>query len=203
MFFSSKLIQSSKIKSDSSMGIMLAVFFGLGIFLLSLIQKKNIPGKAGLNDYIFGSASTLTHNDVNLIAIFGSVTLVILLLLWKEFKIHTFDSAYTNSLGFNSKILDILLVASIVTSIIIGLQAVGVILMVAMIVAPAASARQWTDNLSAMVLISAFFWRYFGHIRSIDFGIGQSFTHGTCYCVDTHADICSINIILTQARFGS
>ncbi len=155
MFFSSKLMQSSKIKSDSSMGIMLAVFFGFGIFLLSLIQKKNIPGKAGLNDYIFGSASTLTHDDVNLIVIFGSITIVMLILLWKEFKVHTFDSAYTNSLGFNSKILDLLMVASIVTSIIIGLQAVGVILMVAMIVAPAASARQWTDNLSSMVIISA------------------------------------------------
>ena len=66
MHFSSRLMSVSKIKSDSSMGIMLAVFFGLGIFLLSLIQRRNIPGKSGLEDYIFGSASTLTHSDVNI-----------------------------------------------------------------------------------------------------------------------------------------
>jgi manganese/zinc/iron transport system permease protein len=156
MHFSSRLMNISKIKSDSSMGIMLAVFFGLGIFLLSLIQRRNIPGKSGLQDYIFGSASTLTHDDVNIIIIFGALTLLNLFVFWKEFKLHTFDRTYAHSLGFNSKLLDAMMVSSIVIAIIIGLQSVGVILMVAMIVTPAAAARQWTNKLAMMVVISAF-----------------------------------------------
>lgn len=156
MFFSSRLMKITRIKSDSSMGIMLAVFFGLGIFLLSLIQRRNMPGKSGLQDYIFGSASTLTHADVNIILIFGVLVLISLLIFWKEFKLHTFDSIYAQSLGFNSKLLDAMMISSIVIAIIIGLQSVGVILMVAMIVTPAAAARQWTNKLSIMVVTSAF-----------------------------------------------
>ncbi|MGE5790798.1 MAG: metal ABC transporter permease, partial [Syntrophaceae bacterium] len=76
---------------------------------------------------------------------------------WKEFKLLCFDPDFARSLGFPIRWLDVLLITLLVTSIVIGLQTVGVVLMSAMVVAPAAAARQWTDRLGAMVAISALF----------------------------------------------
>jgi manganese/zinc/iron transport system permease protein len=78
-------------------------------------------------------------------------------LFWKEFKLFSFDREFGATLGFPVRALDILLTTLLVTAIVIGLQAVGVVLMSAMLVAPAAAARQWTDKLSVMVALAGFF----------------------------------------------
>jgi manganese/zinc/iron transport system permease protein len=95
-------------------------------------------------------------------AIATSACLVVLLLFWKEFKILLFDADYTKTLGFNTRFIDILITSFIVLAIVLGLQTVGVVLMSAMLLAPAAAARQWTNSLGVMVFLAAIFGAFAG-----------------------------------------
>jgi|TARA_Y100000310_G_scaffold331418_2_gene404934 manganese/zinc/iron transport system permease protein len=149
--------QVTKTKEDAALGIILSVFFGLGIFLLTIIQKLPTSNKAGIETFLFGNAATLLQSDVVIMAVLGLVVIVILFLLWKNFKILVFDYAFAKSLGLPVQTMNILLITLIVFAIALGLQTVGVVLMSAMIIAPAAAARQWTDKLSLMVIIAALF----------------------------------------------
>lgn len=147
----------SRIKFDSALALVLSVFFGGGMVLLTYIQKIPNSNQAGLEKFIFGQASTLLKRDVQIITVLGVVLIFIVILFWKEFKLISFDEEFAKSIGFSTDKITVLLFFIIVTSIIIGLQTVGVILMSAMLTAPAVAARQWTDRLSVMVVISALF----------------------------------------------
>ena len=153
-----QLIQNyTKIKFDSALALILSVFFGLGLVLLSYLNKLPGANKSGLNKFIFGQASTFIKRDVNIILITGIILLIIIILFWKEFKLVSFDPDFANTLGFPSKKIEILISILIVTTVIIGIQAAGVILISAMLISPAVAARQWTDNLSVMVILAALF----------------------------------------------
>lgn len=157
----------SKIKFDSALALILSVFFGGGLVLLTYIQKIPNANQAGLEKFIFGQASTVLLRDVKIISILGVILLLLVLIFWKEFKIVSFDIEFAESLGFDTKKITMLLFAMIVTSIIIGLQTVGVILMSAMLTAPAVAARQWTDKLHIMVILSAIFGAASGIIGTV------------------------------------
>nr|WP_315048871.1 metal ABC transporter permease [uncultured Leptotrichia sp.] len=166
-----QLIQNyTKIKFDSALALILSVFFGLGLVLLSYMNKLPGSNKSGLNKFIFGQASTFIERDVNVIFIAGIVLLAIIMLFWKEFKLVSFDSDFAKTLGFPSKKIEILISVLIVVTVIIGIQAAGVILISAMLISPAVAARQWTDKLSVMVILSAIFGGisgFFGTLISI------------------------------------
>jgi manganese/zinc/iron transport system permease protein len=151
------IVKTTRIKEDSALGLVLAVFFGFGIVLLTYIQKLPLSTQAGLEKFLFGQAATLMQRDVELMAVTGAVAIAVALLLWKEFKLITFDSEFAGSIGLPVHRLDILLTTLVVIAIVIGLQTVGVVLMSAMIVAPAAAARQWTHKLGVMVLLAGLF----------------------------------------------
>ena len=151
------IVKNTRVKYDSALGLVLSVFFGFGLVLLTYIQRMPVASQAGLDTFLFGQAATLLARDVATIGILGLAVLLIVLAVWKEFKLLCFDPDFALSLGFPVRGLDVLLITLLVTSIVIGLQTVGVVLMSAMVVAPAAAARQWTDRLGAMVAISAFF----------------------------------------------
>jgi manganese/zinc/iron transport system permease protein len=151
------IVRYSRIKFDSALALVMSVFFGLGLVLLTYVQKIPNSNQAGLNRFIFGQASTLLQKDIIIMAICGAVLLFLVGLFWKEFKLFSFDSDFAQSLGFSPKYLNLLLSFMIVLAIIIGLQTVGVILMSAMLIAPAVAARQWTKRLWVMVLLSAIF----------------------------------------------
>ena len=145
------------LKSDTALGLILSVFFGFGMLLLTFIQKMPNANQAGLDKYLFGQAATLVERDVWVMSIVTGLCLVVILLFWKEFKILLFDKDYALTLGFNTKFIDILITSFIVLAIVLGLQTVGVVLMSAMLLAPAAAARQWTNSLGLMVFIAAIF----------------------------------------------
>lgn len=147
----------SRIKFDSALALVLSVFFGTGMVLLTYIQKIPSSNQAGLEKFIFGQASTLLKRDVQIMMILGVLLLFVVVLFWKEFKLVSFDEDFAKSMGFSTEIITSLLFLIIVVSIIIGLQTVGVILMSAMLVAPAVAARQWTDKLSVMVVLASIF----------------------------------------------
>ncbi|MDZ4764464.1 MAG: iron chelate uptake ABC transporter family permease subunit [Chloroflexota bacterium] len=150
------ITQNTRIKDDAAQGIVLATFFGTGYVLLSLIQSSAGAGQAGLDKYLFGSAASLIERDVQTIAVLSIVALSVLGWFYKEFKLLAFDGEFLASLGFPRRRLELLLTSLTVIVVVVGLQIVGVILMVAMLIAPAAAARQWTNRLSAMIGISMF-----------------------------------------------
>lgn len=152
------VVNLTRIKSDSALGIVLSVFFGIGLVLLTFVQKR-MPdaAQAGLDKFLFGQAAALMERDVVTMASLGFAALLVLMIFWKEFKLLSFDPEFGASLGYPVRVLDVLLTTLLVIAIVIGLQTVGVILMSAMIVAPAAAARQWTDKLGVMVALSALF----------------------------------------------
>ena len=151
------VIKNTRIKTDSALGLILSTFFGFGLVLLTYIQKQPHANQAGLDKFLFGQASTLLQEDVIVMGILGIVALTTLMIFWKEFKILTFDPDFGESLGLPVRVLDILITFLLVIAIVIGLQTVGVVLMSAMVVAPAAAARQWTNRLGLMVVLAGIF----------------------------------------------
>ena len=149
--------RTSRIKEDASLGIVLSVFFGFGLMLLTFLQHRPDASQAGLDRFLFGQAAALLERDVIVIASLGAVALLVAALFWKEFKLLSFDPDFGASAGFRMRLVDVLLTTVIVISVVIGLQTVGVVLMSAMVVAPAAAARQWTDRLGYMVVLAAIF----------------------------------------------
>lgn len=149
--------QTPRITFDSALGVALSVFFGVGLMLLTYIQQTAGAQQAGLDTFLFGQAATLVTDDVWTMAALGAVALLGMGVYWKEFKLVSFDPVFARTLGFPVRMLDTLLMTLLVLAIVIGLQTVGVVLMSAMLVAPAAAARQWTDRLGTMVAISMVF----------------------------------------------
>ncbi|MBP8949532.1 MAG: metal ABC transporter permease [Candidatus Promineofilum sp.] len=168
----------SRIKEDAALGVILSVFFGFGLLLLTFLQRNPTAAQAGLNTFLFGQAATLLVRDVLTMALFGGVALLALALFWKEFKLLSFDRDFGASLGFPMTILDALLTILLVIGIVIGLQAVGVVLMSALIVAPAAAARQWTDRLSVMLVIASAFGALAGVAGALLSSLGAGLSTG-------------------------
>jgi manganese/zinc/iron transport system permease protein len=118
--------------------------------------------QAGLDKFLFGRAAAMIAEDVAAIGWVGAAALFLVILFWKEFKLLCFDPDFAATLGFPVRFLDVLLTTLIVVGVVIGLQMVGVVLMAALIVAPPAAARQWTDRLGLMILLSALFGAFSG-----------------------------------------
>ncbi len=151
------IVRNSRIQNESALGLVLSVFFGFGLVLITFIQKRPDASQAGLDTFLFGQAATLVKNDLITMGALGAAALVLMGLFWKEFKLLSFDPDFGQALGFPMRVIDVLLTTLIVIAIVIGLQSVGVVLMSAMVVAPGAAARQWTDRLGLMVGLAALF----------------------------------------------
>ncbi len=149
------MVRWSRIKEDSAIGIVLSVFFGVGIVLLTYIQKLPDGNQSGLDKYLFGQAATLVAEDLKVMAVLGGLVAVALALFYKELKLLSFDRAFGASLGLPMRRLEFLLTLLLVVVVVVGLQTVGVVLIVATLITPAAAARQWTDRLGTMILLAA------------------------------------------------
>lgn len=163
--------RTTRIKQDAAMGIVLAAWFAAGIALLTYIQALPDASQAGLDSFIFGQAAAIVERDVQLIAAVGLVAFALLALFWKEFTLITFDREFASANGFRVGLINGLLSTLIVIAIVLGLQLAGVILMVGMLIAPAVAARQWTDQLGAMVILAAVFGAFAGATGAIISGI--------------------------------
>jgi len=144
----------SRVPFDSALAGALAVFFGAGLMLKSWTTGT---AASSVDRYLFGQAATLLTQDIWVIAGTGAIALTLLALFWKEFKLLTFDREFAAGLGFPVVLFDALLTGLLVLSIVIGLESVGVVLMSALVVAPAAAARQWTDRLGVMTVLAGLF----------------------------------------------
>jgi manganese/zinc/iron transport system permease protein len=149
--------RGTRIPYDASLGLVLSVFFGFGMVLLTLLQRMPTGAQAGLDTFLFGQAAALLPRDVAVMSALGFVAIAATAALWKELKILAFDPEFGSAIGLPMRTLDIVLTSLLVLAIVIGLQTVGVILMSAILIAPAAAARQWSDRLGTIVLLAALF----------------------------------------------
>lgn len=144
----------TRLKEDTALGIVLSVFFGAGVALLGIIQQMEGGHAAGLESFIFGKTASMSAGDARLIAVAALVSGVVCLLLVKELTLLCFDENFAGSRGFPVVLLDLTLMAMVVTISIVGLQAVGLILMIALLIIPPSAARFWTERLRNMLLVS-------------------------------------------------
>ncbi|HEY8400686.1 MAG TPA: iron chelate uptake ABC transporter family permease subunit, partial [Cytophagaceae bacterium] len=145
----------SKIKEDTAIGIILSVFFGVGILLLTYIQHSGNAEQSGLDSFLFGKAASMVQSDVYVFGIVALLVIALTFLFYKEFTLISFDRAYAQVIGFPVKRIELALTSLTVLSIVVGIQAVGVVLMSAMLITPAAAARYWTDKLKVMIILAA------------------------------------------------
>jgi len=152
-----RTVKNTKLSEDTMLGVVLSTFYGLGILLLTWVQGQNNANQAGLDRYLFGQAASIIASDVVTFFVLGVAALIVVFLLYKEFKLLSFDPEFAYSIGFPVKYLDILLTSLIVVAVMIGLQTVGVVLMAAMVIGPGTAARQWTDRMSVMLVLAGLF----------------------------------------------
>ncbi len=145
----------SKIKEDTAIALILSVFFGIGILMLTNIQHSGNPAQTGLDSFLFGKAAALVGQDLIVFGIVAVILIITVALFFKELKLIAFDSNYAKALGLPVKALDLLLTSLTVLAVVTGIQAVGVVLMAAMLITPAAAARIWTNDVFKMTLIAA------------------------------------------------
>lgn len=151
------ITRHSRIKQDSALGIVLSVFFGFGIVLLTWIQHSGSGNQSGLDKFLFGQAAALVAEDVRTMAIVSLALIAVCALLFKEFKLLSFDPGFARGIGMPVAFLDQLLMLLIVVAVVVGIQAVGVVLMAALLITPAVTARYWTDRLGVMTALSGLF----------------------------------------------
>jgi len=141
------IVRTTKLQDDVAMGLVLSIFFGAGVALLSCVQKMPGGSAAGLESYIYGKTASILYRDFLLILSTTIIGLVICLALLKEFTLLCFDEGFGASQGWPMLRLDILLLTLVTLITVAGLQSVGIILMIALFIIPAASARFWTQRL--------------------------------------------------------
>lgn len=146
----------SRTSIDTAMAISLTFFFGGGMVLLDIITNNPFPGKGGIQDYLFGNASVITRADLYISVGVGAFAVVLMSVFFKEFTLRSFDPIQSTMLGFRPQVIDTLMFANIAIATVIGVKAVGLVLMVAFVVTPPAAARQWVNTVPAMVTLSGF-----------------------------------------------
>lgn len=156
------LTRHTKLKSDASIALVLSVFYGVGILLLTMIQNMELSQQSGLDKFLFGKAAAMVYGDV--IVLMGLSVLIALVIfsLYRPFLLLSFNPEYAQSLGYPIRFLEGLLSGLTVLSVAIGVQAVGVVLMAALLITPAATARYWTNRLSIMLILAACFGAFSG-----------------------------------------
>ena len=144
----------TNLKDDAALGIVLSVYFGVGMALLSLVQQTGEGNAAGIEGFIYGNTAGIMSHDTWLLAITCGAVAITLLLLRKELQLLCFDAAFAASQGWPTFAIDLILLACILIVVIIGTSIVGVLLIIAMVVIPPAAARFWSDRLHWNLLVS-------------------------------------------------
>lgn len=145
----------TRLKDDTAMGIVLSVYFGLGIALMGIVQSMPGGNKAGLESFIYGKTASMVFNDFVLIAGVACACSAVCLTFFKEFKLLCFDDGFAQSQGWPVHTLDLLMLILVTCVTVIGLQAVGLILVIALLITPPAAARFWTEDLRKLMAVSA------------------------------------------------
>jgi manganese/zinc/iron transport system permease protein len=145
---------TTRVKDDAAMGIVLSVFFGLGVAVLGMVQTMPGASAAGLESFIYGKTASMVLQDFVLISAVAVLAVLLSYLLLKEFTLLCFDEGFATAQGWPVHLLDVTLLALVTAVTVVGLQAVGLILIIAFLITPAAAARFWTNDLKGMLLLA-------------------------------------------------
>lgn len=159
--------QNSRIKNDTAIGILFTSAFALGIILISFLRSSS-----DLYHILFGNVLAVRPSDMWMTLIIGIIVLGAIYLFYKELLVTSFDPTMAAAYGLSTRLVHYLLMTMLTLVTVASLQTVGIILVVAMLITPAATAYLLTNRLSRMILLSA----GFGTISSI-VGLYFSFTY--------------------------
>lgn len=160
------ILRFSRLTEDAAIGIVLACFFGAGVVLLTYAQNLPTAGQGGLDRFILGQTAAIRSADAMLVAIVAGVSAIIVLLLFKEFRAVCFDDRFAAATGVPVAIIDLVMMALVIAVLVSGLQAVGLVLVVALLIIPPAAARFWTERLGVMTLLAAILGALSGYLGS-------------------------------------
>ncbi len=178
---------STRIKEDTAMGIILSVFFGFGIMLLTMVNRMPGGNQSGLDSFIFGQAASMVRKDVYTMLILAVLVMLVLFIGFKEWKIFLFDPDFARGLGLSGRLMNGIYLTVLVLVIITGIQVVGVILMSALLIIPAVSARYWTQSFKWMVILSGLFGGGAGLVGTIISTLGKGWPTGPFIIVTSSA----------------
>lgn len=188
---------SSRIKEDTAMGMILSVFFGLGIMLLTIVNRSPGGNQSGLDSFIFGQAASMVRRDVYTMLVLALIVMLVVIIGFKEWKLFLFDPDFAKGLGMSGRLMNSIYLAVLVLVIVIGIQAVGVILMSALLIIPAVSARYWTHSFKWMVILSAVFGGSAGMTGTMISTLGKGWPTGPFIVVS------SSTLFVISLVFGS
>lgn len=158
------LERSLKIRNDAALCFVLSVFFGVGLTLASHIQLSHTALYRQVQAYLYGQAATMTDFHIVVYGFLSITVISIILLFYKELQSIAFNRDFAVSLGISVKAIESLFFVLIVAAIVISMRSVGIILMAAMLIAPAVAARQYTDRLSRMFGLAGLFGILSGYV---------------------------------------
>lgn len=145
----------TRLREDAAIGIVLSVFFGVGVVLLGIVQNMQSGTQGGLSTFIFGHTASMLRADAQAMALLAAIALAATVLFRRPLTLVCFNDTYARATGWKVQLLDLVLLALIILVTVAGLRAVGLLLVVAMITIPAAAARFWSDRLGRIILVSA------------------------------------------------
>ena len=143
-----------RIRADAALGITLSLAFALGLVLLTHIQTRG-GAAGGIESFLFGQAAAMRAGDVGLLAALMALSAAAVAAAWRPIKATVFDRDHAAVQGVPVAAVELGLTGLVALAVVAGVQVVGVVLMTALIVAPAAAARQWARSLAGLVVLSA------------------------------------------------
>ena len=146
-----------KVASDAALCFTLSSFFGIGLTMVSEVQFSFTTLYKRASIYLYGQAATMTDIHIYIYGFLALTVIFIIILFYSELQILTFDRAFAKSLGIHVHVMDVLIFTLLILAVIIGIRSVGVVLMSAMLIAPPVAARQFTNRLSHLFILSGLF----------------------------------------------
>lgn len=153
----SALTRTTRIKEDAALGLVLASFFAVGMCLVTMIQRLPTGNKSGLDKFLFGQAAAIGPDDLTLMAVVTVAIVGLITAFYKELLVTSFDPGFARSSGVPASWIHHGLMLLLAASVVIALQAVGVVLVSAMLITPAAAAYLLTDRLHRLLMLAAGF----------------------------------------------
>lgn len=141
--------RTSRVKEDAAIGVVFTALFALGVVLVA-----RIPSQTDLFHILFGNVLGVSDTDIAQVVVIGVAVLAVALLKHRDLTLFAFDRVHAHALGLSPRRLEVLLLGMLALTVVVALQAVGIILVVAMVIIPGATAYLLTDRFTRMLLIA-------------------------------------------------
>lgn len=166
LFVVTALTRYTRLAEDTAIGAVLSVFFGLGIVLLTIIQVMGSGRQAGLEGFLLGSTAGMLFSDAVLIACGGAICVLVMLIFRRPMLHVCFDPGHAETSGIRISLADGVMLGLMLAVTVTGLKLVGLVLIVALLIIPAATARFWSERATVILALAALFGALAGYIGS-------------------------------------